>query len=124
MRLATENRCWAIRAEVAGWNGTLTGLGCSEIVDPYGNIVGEAQLGRPDLASGRHRRLRFTRRRARLLRSGPRYPEWQSFRAELLGNLARGQLGFHLALARPNHSGDRTAHQSPTTCPVWAQPSE
>ena len=49
VRLATENQCWAIRADVAGRNGILTGFGCSEIVDPHGNIVREAQLGQPDL---------------------------------------------------------------------------
>jgi predicted amidohydrolase len=47
--LATENQCWAIRADVAGRNGILTGFGCSEIVDPHGNIVREARLGQPDL---------------------------------------------------------------------------
>jgi predicted amidohydrolase len=49
IRLATENRCWAIRADVAGRNGILTALGCSEIVDPYGNVVREGQPGQPDL---------------------------------------------------------------------------
>jgi len=49
VRLATENRCRVVRADVAGRNGTLTGFGCSEIVDPYGNIVREAQLEQPDL---------------------------------------------------------------------------
>jgi predicted amidohydrolase len=49
IRLATENRSWAIRADVAGRNGILTGFGCSEIVDPYGNVVREAQPGKPDL---------------------------------------------------------------------------
>ena len=49
VRLATGNQCWAIRADVAGRNGILTGFGCSEIVDPYGNIVLEAQVSQPDL---------------------------------------------------------------------------
>jgi 5-aminopentanamidase len=49
LKLATESRCWAIRADVAGRNGILTGFGSSEIVDPFGNIVCEAQLGQPDL---------------------------------------------------------------------------
>jgi hypothetical protein len=33
-----------IRADVAGPNGNLTSLGCSEIVDPRGGVVQEARL--------------------------------------------------------------------------------
>jgi len=49
VRLATESRCWVIRADVAGRNGILRGFGSSEIVDPFGNILREAQFGQPDL---------------------------------------------------------------------------
>lgn len=47
--LATENRIWVIRADVAGRNGTLTSLGSSEIVDPDGDVVQEARLEEWDL---------------------------------------------------------------------------
>ena len=43
--LAIENRVWVIRADVAGRSGKLTCFGCSEIVDPQGNVVKEARLG-------------------------------------------------------------------------------
>ena len=43
--LACANRIWVIRANVAGQNGKLTCFGCSEIVDPQGNVVREAGLG-------------------------------------------------------------------------------
>ena len=47
--LATENRFWVIRADVAARNGKLTCFGCSEIVDPQGNVVQEARLEQEDL---------------------------------------------------------------------------
>jgi predicted amidohydrolase len=47
--LATENRVWVIRADVAGRNGKLTCFGSSEIVDPQGNVIREARLGTADL---------------------------------------------------------------------------
>jgi predicted amidohydrolase len=47
--LATENRIWVIRADVAGGNGNLTCFGCSEIVNPQGKVVQEARLQQPDL---------------------------------------------------------------------------
>jgi predicted amidohydrolase len=47
--LATENHLWVIRADVAGQNGFLTCFGCSEIVDPQGNVVQEGRIGREDL---------------------------------------------------------------------------
>lgn len=46
---ATENRVWVIRADVAGRNGNLTSLGCSEIVNPEGDVVQEARLEDWDL---------------------------------------------------------------------------
>jgi predicted amidohydrolase len=42
--IATENQLWVIRADVAGRNRKLTCFGCSEIVDPQGNVVREARL--------------------------------------------------------------------------------
>ena len=47
--LATENRMWVIRADVAGGNSTLACFGCSEIVSPQGKLVQEARLHEPDL---------------------------------------------------------------------------
>jgi predicted amidohydrolase len=47
--LAIENRIWVIRADVAGRNGTLTSLGCSEIVNPNGDVVQEGRLEEWDL---------------------------------------------------------------------------
>jgi predicted amidohydrolase len=47
--LATENRLWVIRADVAGQNGELTCFGCSEILNPEGDVVQEARLDAPDL---------------------------------------------------------------------------
>lgn len=47
--LATENRLWVIRADVASRNRELICLGCSEIVDPQGNVVREARLGQTAL---------------------------------------------------------------------------
>ena len=47
--LATENRLWVIRADVAGRNRKLASFGCSEIVDPLGNVVQEAHLEQPGL---------------------------------------------------------------------------
>jgi predicted amidohydrolase len=47
--LATENRMWVIRADVAGRNGKLTSLGCSEIVNPEGDVVQVARLEDWDL---------------------------------------------------------------------------
>jgi predicted amidohydrolase len=47
--LATENRVWVIRADVAGRNGKLTSFGCSEIVNPEGDVVQEACLEDRDL---------------------------------------------------------------------------
>ena len=47
--LATENRVWVIRADVAGRSGNLTSLGCSEIVNPEGDVVQEAVLEDWDL---------------------------------------------------------------------------
>lgn len=41
---ATENGVWVIRSDVAGNNGKLTSFGCSEIVDPRGNVVHETCL--------------------------------------------------------------------------------
>jgi predicted amidohydrolase len=46
---AIENRVWVIRADVAGRNGTLTSLGCSEIVNPQGDVVQEGRLENSDL---------------------------------------------------------------------------
>ncbi|HEV2687857.1 MAG TPA: carbon-nitrogen hydrolase family protein [Bryobacteraceae bacterium] len=42
--LATESRLWVIRTDVAGRNGKLTSLGCSEIVNPEGDVVQEARI--------------------------------------------------------------------------------
>ena len=42
--LATENRLWVIRADVAGRTRKLSCFGCSEIVDPQGNVVQKARL--------------------------------------------------------------------------------
>jgi len=47
--LASENRLWVVRADVAGRNGKLTSLGCSEIVNPEGRVVQEARLEDWDL---------------------------------------------------------------------------
>jgi predicted amidohydrolase len=47
--LATESRLWVIRADVAGRNGELTCFGCSEILNPEGDVVQEARLDAPDL---------------------------------------------------------------------------
>lgn len=47
--LATENRIWVIRADVAGRNRNLTSLGCSQIVNPEGDAVQEAWLEDRDL---------------------------------------------------------------------------
>ena len=47
--LATGNRFWVVRADVAGQNGKLASAGCSEIVDPRGAVVVEAKPGQPDL---------------------------------------------------------------------------
>ena len=47
--LATGNRFWVIRADVAGENGKLKCFGCSEIVDPQGNVIRAAHLGTADL---------------------------------------------------------------------------
>jgi predicted amidohydrolase len=47
--LATENRLWVVRADMAGRNGKLTCFGCSEIVDPKGKLVQQARLGQEDL---------------------------------------------------------------------------
>jgi predicted amidohydrolase len=49
IRLATENRVWVIRADVAGRSGHLSCFGCSEIVDQQGNVIREARLHQPDL---------------------------------------------------------------------------
>ena len=49
MTLAAENRVWVIRADVAGRNGSLTCFGCSEIVNPDGDVVQEGRLEEPDL---------------------------------------------------------------------------
>ena len=43
--LATENRLWVIRADMAGCNGNLTCFGCSQIIDPQGNVVQQACVG-------------------------------------------------------------------------------
>ena len=62
--LATQNRIWVIRADIVGRNGKLTCFGCSEIVDPEGNVIQEARLERTDLLvaeidlDGWHRKLR------------------------------------------------------------------
>jgi predicted amidohydrolase len=62
--LATNHRIWVIRADVVGRNGKLTCFGCSEIVDPEGNVIQEARLERADLLvaeielDGWHRELR------------------------------------------------------------------
>ena len=47
--LALQNKCWVIRADVAGCNGKYTSFGCSEIVDPLGNVVLEAPPQRAHL---------------------------------------------------------------------------
>ncbi|MBV9081361.1 MAG: carbon-nitrogen hydrolase family protein [Acidobacteriaceae bacterium] len=47
--LATENRLWVIRADMAGRNGNLTCFGCSQIIDPQGNVVQRACVGQEDL---------------------------------------------------------------------------
>lgn len=47
--LATENRIWVIRADVAGRNDRLACFGSSEIVNPHGKVVREARLQQPDL---------------------------------------------------------------------------
>jgi predicted amidohydrolase len=47
--LASANRIWVIRADVAGRNEKLSCLGCSEIVDPQGNVIREARLGAAEL---------------------------------------------------------------------------
>jgi predicted amidohydrolase len=47
--LATENRVWVIRADVAGRNGKLTCFGCSEIVNPEGDVAQEGRLEGSDL---------------------------------------------------------------------------
>lgn len=46
---ATESRIWVIRADVAGRSGNLTSLGCSEIVNPEGDVVQQARLEDYDL---------------------------------------------------------------------------
>jgi predicted amidohydrolase len=62
--LATQHRIWVIRADIVGRNGKLTCFGCSEIVDPEGNVIQEARLERTDLLvaeidlDGWHRELR------------------------------------------------------------------
>jgi len=47
--LATENQLWVIRADLAGRNGNLTCFGCSQIIDPQGNVVQQACVGQEDL---------------------------------------------------------------------------
>jgi len=47
--IATVNRIWVIRADVAGRNGKLTSFGCSKIVNPEGDVVQEGRLEGPDL---------------------------------------------------------------------------
>ena len=62
--LATQHTIWVIRADIVGRNGKLTCFGCSEIVDPKGNVIQEARLERTDLLvaeidlDGWHRELR------------------------------------------------------------------
>jgi 5-aminopentanamidase len=46
---AVENRVWVIRADVAGANGELISHGSSEIVDPNGQVIREANRQRTDL---------------------------------------------------------------------------
>jgi predicted amidohydrolase len=46
---ATENHVWVVRADVAGRNGKLTCFGCSEIVNPEGDVVQEARVEDWDL---------------------------------------------------------------------------
>ncbi|MBV9610914.1 MAG: carbon-nitrogen hydrolase family protein [Acidobacteriaceae bacterium] len=47
--LATESQLWVIRADLAGRNGNLTCFGCSQIIDPRGNVVQQACVGQEDL---------------------------------------------------------------------------
>jgi predicted amidohydrolase len=47
--LATQHRIWVVRADIVGRNGKLTSFGCSEIVDPDGNVIQEASLVPTDL---------------------------------------------------------------------------
>jgi predicted amidohydrolase len=46
---AVENRVWVIRADVAGATGELISHGSSEIIDPNGRVIKEAQRHRTDL---------------------------------------------------------------------------
>jgi predicted amidohydrolase len=46
---AVENHVWVIRADVAGTNGELMSDGSSEIVDPNGKIIREANRQKTDL---------------------------------------------------------------------------
>jgi len=47
--LATESQLWVIRADVAGRNRKLTCFGCSEIVDPQGEVVQQGRYEQEDL---------------------------------------------------------------------------
>lgn len=49
LALAIQNQLWVMRADTVGRNEQFTCFGCSEIIDPKGNVIQEAQLEQTDL---------------------------------------------------------------------------